>query len=107
MEALATTPAGQTYYVDTEELPDGVEFAYWIRARFSQGQGQGNSELGLPSDRASDEAVNDPPVANGDLTPSTSYITVRNRSITLNPSILQNDSDADSPTGRCGLGFRC
>jgi hypothetical protein len=71
-------------FVDLEELPDGVEFFYSVRAVFAEGHSP-------YSDEASKFAVNKPPVAVDDTYEST------DAPLTIPaPGVLANDTDVDS-----------
>ena len=84
----STTPD----FVDLEELPNGVEFTYRVRAEFDDVTPHAFSEFSRPRTIT---AVNNAPaaVANSYTTP---------KSVTLNiaaPGVLGNDTDVDSAAG--------
>jgi hypothetical protein len=75
-------------FIDTEELPDGVEFFYAVRAELT------GEELSPLSDPVGETAVNVPPVAANDT-----YFTDMNVPVTIAAAgVLANDTqDDDSP----------
>lgn len=87
-EAPATTPA--TTFIDAEELPNGEEFIYTVRAVFDANSASSHS------DPASKVAVNDAPVAVNDT-----YATNQGVALAVAATgVLGNDTDVDSPTLR-------
>ncbi|HUE90061.1 MAG TPA: Ig-like domain-containing protein [Vicinamibacterales bacterium] len=78
-----------TTFIDEDELPDGVEFIYLVRAFIA-----GDEDPSAKSDPASVVAVNIPPVAVDDA-----YVTDRNTQLVVGaPGVLVNDTeDVDSP----------
>jgi len=74
-------------FVDTEELPNGVKFTYFVRAAFKDTKRSG------PSNFATVTAINVAPTANAD-----SYTVRKNRTLTIAArGVLANDTDTDSP----------
>jgi hypothetical protein len=86
--AVIVGTSSDTTFVDTEELPNGVEFVYSVKAVFEDGS------VSPHSDTVSKAAVNIPPVAVND-----NYQT--NQGVALSvvaPGVLGNDTDdVDSP----------
>jgi hypothetical protein len=88
-----TTGATSTTLTDLEELPDGQRFIYWVR-------GSTSGQLGSPSNFAIVTAQNTAPVAvndavNGQGQPI--YSLPEDSPDTLFASVLDNDTDEDSP----------
>ena len=82
-------------FVDTEELPNGVQFTYRVRAEFDDVNPHAFSGWSRP---VTITAVNDAPLAVAD-----GY--TMNQNTTLNvstPGVLGNDTDTDSPTAFIG-----
>jgi hypothetical protein len=84
-----------TMLVDTEELPDGVQFTYYAKAEF------GNvipHPVSGPSNFATVTAVNEAPLAADD-----SYSTPQGTTLDVAaPGVLENDLDVDSPPAFLG-----
>ena len=85
---LTSTLAGSaTSYIDTEELPHGVRYTYFIVPHFTDGA------IGGPSNYSTITAENDAPIAVAD-----SYNVKMNTLLTIQPrGVLSNDTDTDSP----------
>src|SRR4029453_18034014 len=86
----ATTAPG-TSIVDTEELPDGVDFTYVVKAKFGTAA---NAPTGPKSDPATVKAKNLPPAANP--LPAVDDYSTDKELIVGSPGILGNDTDADT-----------
>jgi hypothetical protein len=82
---LAGTTTATTF-VDSEELPDGVQFTYFVKAVFVDGTASGASSF------ATITAVDDPPGAVPD-----GYATTKSTLAVAAPGVLANDTDDDSP----------
>jgi hypothetical protein len=80
---VGATPADVTTLIDSEQLPDGKRFLYWVRG------GVGNT-FGNPSDVAFVTAINSAPVANKDR------VGLLEDSSATFASVLANDTDEDS-----------
>jgi VCBS repeat-containing protein len=93
VEVGATADAASTTFVDTEELPNGVQFAYVVKAEVVDG-------LTGASNSATIVALNDRPVAQNDA-----YSVLANRQLVVNAAagVLANDTDADSPRAQTVL----
>jgi hypothetical protein len=79
-------PGSTTTLIDTQELPDGVQFTYFVVARFDDGTLSGASNF------ATITAANDAPVANND-----SYNTGQGTPFAVAARVvLINDTDVDS-----------
>jgi hypothetical protein len=85
---LTSTLAGAaTSYVDTEELPHGVKYTYFIVPHFTDGA------IGGPSNFSTITAENDAPIAVAE-----SYNVKMNTLLTIpTRGVLSNDTDTDSP----------
>ena len=78
-----------TNYVDSEELPNGVAFTYFVTAEFDEGTPRPTSGA---SNFATITAVNDAPIAVAD-----SYGTSQGSPLTIDAAgVLGNDTDTDS-----------
>jgi len=78
------------FFVDSEELPNGVQFTYFIKARFDDGGISGASNF------ATITARNDAPVAVNE-----SYSTNQDSPLVIDaPGVLANDTDVDSASKR-------
>jgi hypothetical protein len=93
---VGRTPDASRVFIDTEELPDGVKFAYSVRARLTDDTLSPYSDRALHAPTGQDfiTAINAPPVAADD-----SFITDQGTTIIVNaPGVLANDlTDIDSP----------
>jgi hypothetical protein len=81
-----------TSYDNTEQLPNGIEFTYRVRAQFGDG---GLSPFSKVISTATVTAVNNAPV-----TASDAYTTTRNATLNITTQaagVLGNDTDVDSP----------
>lgn len=79
--------------VETQQLPEGYQFTYRLRAQFDDPSG--NSGYSKEIDAATITAKNTPPATTADA-----YTTARNtqlRITTRTQGLLNNDSDVDSP----------
>jgi hypothetical protein len=93
-QQLATDdPITDTYFIDAEELPDGYEFTYRVRARVETSEGL---EVSPASNPASIVAVNNPPDGNDDGAYEAAVGTPL--VVTAADGVLANDTDDDSPT---------
>jgi X-X-X-Leu-X-X-Gly heptad repeat protein len=92
---LTTAPVTGLTYVDTEELPDDIEFVYYVKAVFDDGSTSFASNNAIAPDGSPFiTAVNEAPVAVADP----SYTTTRNTELVVSaPGVLGNDTDVDSP----------
>src|SRR5262249_45723624 len=80
----------------TQELPNGVQFTFWVKAKLLEGG------LGDPTNPATVTAVNHAPVANADSY-SVDQDTVLNVAAA---GVLANDTDDDSPaTSKKAVAF--
>jgi hypothetical protein len=88
------------YFIDPEELPDGVlnptlAFTYRVRAQFDDNDPSSVSGWSQP---VTISAVNNPPVGAAD-----SYTMLNNTTLTAPaPGVLGNDADVDSPSAFIG-----
>ena len=84
----SSTPA----YDNTEQLPNGVDFSFRVRANFVDG---GLSAFSKTVSAATHTARNDAPHANDDP----DYTVQRNRTLTVSAQagVLANDTDVDTP----------
>src|SRR5215204_3439597 len=99
LKGAAFTPAAQIvsvgsssdmFFVDSEELPNGVQFTYFIKAQFDDGGISGASNF------ATITARNDAPVAVNE-----SYSTNQDSQLVIDaPGVLANDTDVDSASKR-------
>jgi Bacterial Ig domain len=93
------TPVGtttSTSFVDTEELPNGIPFTYFVRTAFAD-----TTPLSGRSNSITITALNDAPLAadDGGPPPDPTYTTVKNIPLPVQaPGPLSNDADSDSPT---------
>jgi len=86
--ATIASAQGVTAYstIDTQELPNGVKYTYFVRARFKDGN------ISATSNFVAITAVNDAPVANAD-----SYNVRTNNTLSVPArGVLANDTDDDS-----------
>jgi hypothetical protein len=84
-----------TTFVDPEELPNGVQFTYFVRAEFDD---ETPHTVSGPSNFATVTAVNEPPLAVND-----SYTTRQRTALNVaGPGVLGNDTDVDSPPAFIG-----
>jgi hypothetical protein len=83
---LTNTPIAGTSFVD-EELPNGIEFTYYVKAAFDDGTASGPSNLVFV------KAVNTAPTANNDSYGTTQGVTL----VIATRGVLTNDTDPDSP----------
>jgi VCBS repeat-containing protein len=84
---IGTTPV--PVFVDAEELPDGVQFTYFVKAEFADAP-----LVSGASNLVTVTGVNAPPVAAADA-----YTTSQDTTLSVaSPGVLGNDSDVDSPT---------
>lgn len=82
-----TTDGKTTTLVDSEELPNNVQFTYFVKVTFADGGS------GVASNPATITAIDSPPVAVNDA-----YSVPKNTPLVLSPrGVLKNDTDADSP----------
>lgn len=82
-----------TTFIDTEQLPNGMQFSYRVRAEFDDVTPHTFSAPSAPTPATTLTAVNDAPVAVAD-----SYSTTRNATLNINAAgVLGNDTDDDSP----------
>ncbi|MBI4886242.1 MAG: choice-of-anchor L domain-containing protein [Acidobacteria bacterium] len=88
-EAGCAAPGQVCSFVDTEELPDGQAFTYFVRADFGDGSTSGASTFGTIVAR------NDAPIALADAR-SANEDTVLLGTVAAASHVLANDSDADS-----------
>jgi hypothetical protein len=87
---VAEVNAPTTTAVDHEELPDGIQFTYFVTVEFDD---ETPHPVSGPSNFVTITAVNEAPVAFGD-----SYQTGLSKTLTVPaPGVLANDTDADSP----------
>ena len=89
------SPSALTF-VDTEELPDGKPFVYWVQANFLDNSVSGVNNFVVI------KGVDDAPVANGD---SYNFVTSGSTMslIVGGPGVLGNDTDDDtSPSPQTG-----
>ena len=74
---------------DSAELPNGVQFTYFVRALFGDGGQSGASNFRTIT------AVNEPPVAVAD----SAYVAAQGVTLSVAaPGVLANDTDVDSPS---------
>ena len=98
------TVTGATFaLIDPEELPDDVEFAYFVVATFDELDESGNALGSGPSNFASITAVNDPPLASNDPDSEPAYVTFIGAPLIVAAAegVLANDTlsvDSASPT---------
>jgi X-X-X-Leu-X-X-Gly heptad repeat protein len=94
---LTTVPVTALTYVDTEELPNNIDFVYYVKALFDDGSTSFASNNAIaPNGNPYITAVNTAPVAVADAGPV--YTTVRNTALNVPaPGVLGNDTDVDSP----------
>ncbi len=86
----ADVPGTQLTTIDTEELPDGQKFTYFVKAIFDDDT---SNNVSGPSNYATVTAINDAPVALPDtysLMEGTPKLTV------TTPGVLANDTDDDT-----------
>jgi hypothetical protein len=90
---VPTSPTPNTTFVDTEELPDGVQFRYFAIAEFDD---ETPHQFSGESNRFPINAINNAPTGNADS--GADYTTRRNRPLNVAaPGVLANDTDVDSP----------
>lgn len=93
MDPVLVGTTSATTFIDTEELPNGVEFTYWLTATFADGSSSANSDAVVIM------AVNDPPVAEDD-----GYVTPQGTALSVSADgVLANDTDVDSPASSLRL----
>ncbi len=88
-------------YVDTEELPNNIDFVYYVKAVFDDGSTSFASNNAIaPNGNPYITAVNNAPVA-ARTDPAPIYTTQRNTQLDMPkagvPGVLRNDTDVDSP----------
>lgn len=72
--------------IDTEQLPGGVLFTYWVNAQFDNGQSSNSDPVVI-------QTINPAPVASADA-----YSTPAGTSLTVAaPGVLANDTNPDGP----------
>jgi hypothetical protein len=90
MDPVLIGTATATTFIDSEELPNGVEFIYFVRPLFSDGSAGANSDTAVKT------AIDAAPEAEDD-----SYATGEGVALSVSaPGVLGNDTDDDSPTLR-------
>jgi hypothetical protein len=73
-------------FIDTEQLPGGVLFTYWVNAQFDNGQSSNSDPVVI-------QTINPAPVAANDA-----YSTTAGTSLTVPaPGVLANDTNPDGP----------
>ena len=98
---LTTAPVTGLTYVDTEELPNNIDFVYYVKAVWDDGSTSFASNNAIaPNGNPYITAVNDAPVAVADAGPI--YTTVQKALRSSCPNrvllgVLGNDTDVDSP----------
>jgi hypothetical protein len=96
-EISGPTGTTDTFFVDHEELPEGQQFAYVVRAQFD------DAVIGRSSNVATITARNEAPLASADLDASVgNYVTFVGNPLTVDAAsgLLSNDIESDdSPSG--------
>ncbi len=91
-DVVGTATLTTNHIIDPEELPNGVDFTYRVKAHFIDAPPESGWSVPVTI-----TAVNTPPVAVGDSGPT--YTAVLNTPLNVAaPGVLSNDNDVDSPS---------